>query len=110
MSSVVEEMPATLDVPEEGVNTDTKSGILPPYNVIIKNDDFHTMAFVILVLMEVFGYDKTKSFKLMALIHTEGETIVWTGQKEVAELKAEQVSSRREGDLGPLDVRIAPAR
>jgi ATP-dependent Clp protease adaptor protein ClpS len=104
MSTVLEEVPETTE------DTDTKPGLLPPYNVVIKNDDFHTMAFVVLLLMEVFNYDKMHSFKLMAMIHEEGEAIVWTGSKEVAELKLEQVLARPEADLGPLDARIEPAR
>ena len=91
------------------VAEDSKVGLLPPYNVIIKNDDFHSMAFVVLTLMKVFNYEKMHSFKLMVQIHEEGEAIVWSGSKEVAELKAEQVASCHEADLGPLDVRIEPA-
>ena len=46
--------------------------------------------------------------------HTTGRAIVWTGPKEVAELKAEQIQSFHEirGDgrkLGPLGVMIEPA-
>ncbi len=107
---VIEEVPVTDEVPGTSKNTDVRSGILPPYNVIIKNDDFHTMAFVVLVLMEVFKYEKMHSFKLMATIHQEGEAVVWTGQKEIAELKMEQVLAIPEGKLGPLDVRIEPVR
>ena len=48
------------------------------------------------------------------LAHTSGQAIVWTGTKEVAELKMEQMLSFHETQpngkkLGPLGVRIEPA-
>lgn len=88
---------------------------MPPYNVLIMNDDDHSMDFVVDVLRKVFGYPLEKSFQLMLAAHETGCAIVWTGTKEVAELKAEQIStfhekSARGGkDLGPLNVRIEPA-
>ncbi len=89
--------------------------LLPPYNVILMNDDDHSMDFVVDVLRKVFGYPLERSFELMLTAHETGCAVVWTGPKEVAELKAEQIStfhetSQRTGkDLGPLSVRIEPA-
>ena len=50
----------------------------------------------------------------MMLAHETGQAIVWTGSKEVAELKLEQMLSFHEikpdgQKLGPLGVRIEPA-
>lgn len=87
---------------------------LPPYNVILENDDHHSMEFVLEVLQKALGYDEQKSFQLMMLAHESGQAIVWTGSKEVAELKQEQMLSFHETrgngqQLGPLGVRIEPA-
>ncbi len=87
---------------------------VPPYNVILDNDDFHSMLFVIEVLCKALGYNPEKSYKLMMLAHTSGKAIVWTGPKEVAELKVEKISSfhevREDGkSLGPLDCILEPA-
>ena len=89
--------------------------LLPPYNVILLNDDEHSMEFVVDVLRKVFGFPLERSFQLMLAAHEKGCSIVWTGPKEVAELKAEQISTfhetraRDNKDLGPLGVRIEPA-
>jgi ATP-dependent Clp protease adaptor protein ClpS len=66
---------------------------LPPYAVVVLNDDEHTFAYVITTFMKVFGYDQTKSVRLALEIHAQGRGIVWTGPKEVAELKRDQIHS-----------------
>ena len=91
-----------------------KTRQLPPYNVILENDDHHTMEFVLGVLQKALGYNEQKSFLLMMQAHETGQAIVWTGSKEVAELKLEQMQSFHETKangqkLGPLGVRIEPA-
>jgi len=93
---------------------ETKTRRLPPYNVILENDDHHSMEFVMGVLMKALGYNEQHSYQLMMLAHTSGQAIVWTGSKEVAELKLEQMLSFHETQpsgkkLGPLGVRIEPA-
>ena len=69
--------------------TEAQTRVLPPYHVLIQNSD-HTMDFVVDVLRKVFGFDLPKAFTLMMHAHDKGEAIVWTGPKEVAELKAEE--------------------
>lgn len=66
---------------------------LPPYAVVVLNDDEHTFAYVIETFTKVFGYQYEKSYQLAAQIHREGRGIVWTGPKEVAELKRDQIHS-----------------
>lgn len=93
---------------------ETKTRRLPPYNVILENDDHHSMEFVIGVLQKALGYTEQKAYQLMLLAHETGQAIVWTGSKEVAELKQEQMLSFHEikpngQKLGPLGVRIEPA-
>ena len=91
-----------------------KTRRLPPYNVILENDDHHSMEFVIGVLQKALGYNEQRSFQLMMQAHESGQAIVWTGSKEVAELKYELMTSCHETrpngqKLGPLGVRIEPA-
>lgn len=93
---------------------DVKVRRLPPYHVIIENDDFHTFDFVIAVLCQVIGCTPQKAFLLAEEAHTSGRAVVWTGAKEVAELKVEQIMSfhetRTDGrKLGPLGVCLEPA-
>jgi ATP-dependent Clp protease adaptor protein ClpS len=88
--------------------------LLPPYNVILENDDHHSMEFVMEVLQKALGFNEQRAYLLMMQAHEAGQAIVWTGSKEVAELKLEQMLSFHESrpngqKLGPLGVRIEPA-
>lgn len=71
----------------------TKPKRQPLYAVIVENDDLHTFAYVIEALGKVFGYDPQKGYQLAHTIHTEGRAAVWSGSKEVAELKRDQLKS-----------------
>jgi ATP-dependent Clp protease adaptor protein ClpS len=88
---------------------------IPPYNVILENDDYHSFEFVINVLRKVLGCSQERAFVLTASAHTTGRVVVWTGSKEVAELKAEQIRTFHEiraednRQLGPLGCYIEPA-
>jgi ATP-dependent Clp protease adaptor protein ClpS len=80
--------PETVEAPEADK---TKPKRLPPYAVIVLNDDLHTFQYVIETLQKVFGYSKAKGFLLAERIHVVGRAAVWTGPKEVAELKRDQI-------------------
>ena len=108
------------ELPEPTVSTrprqkeEQKVRRLPPYNVVLLNDDFHSMEFVVEVLQQVLGCNQQRAVVLMSEAHNRGRSIVWTGQKEVAELKVEQISSfhetRPDGKkLGALGVELEPA-
>lgn len=101
----------TVTLPE--VDEETRTRFLPPYNVILLNDDHHSMQFVVMVLLKVFNYEVNKCIQLMYTAHKTGRSIVWTGSKEVAELKVEQIRTFHEKkgdkDLGPLGCDIEPA-
>lgn len=71
----------------------TKPKKLPPYAVIIEDDDKHTFAYVIDLIQKVFGYTMQKATKLAFIVDADGEALVWSGPKEVAELKYEQIKS-----------------
>ncbi len=89
--------------------------LLPPYNVILNNDDYHSVDFVIQVLQKALGYNQEKSYQLTMEAHNSGRSVIWTGQKEVAEFKVEQIQTyheiREPGNvkLGPVDCFIEPA-
>ena len=96
--------------PETQQENQTK--ILPPYGVILHNDDVNTMEFVVHVLQKVFGYDLTKAAILMLEVHHAGCSLVFSGSLEHAELKAEQIHSccpdpNRPG-APPLGVTVEP--
>ncbi len=93
---------------------EVKTRRIPPYHLILLNDDHHSMEFVVETLCRVLGCAVERAVQFMLEAHTTGRAIVWTGTKEVAELKAEQIHSfpekRDDGrDLGPLGCDIEPA-
>jgi len=71
----------------------TKPKRQPPYAVILHNDNFNGFDFVVGVLRKVFNYDRVKAHQLTMAAHTSGRSIVWSGVREVAELKADQIRS-----------------
>jgi len=94
---------------------ETRTRRVPPYNVLIDNDDLHSMEFVVEVIQKALGYAAERAFQLMLQAHTSGRAVVWTGSKEVAELKFDQIRSfhevreNPETNLGPLGCSIEPA-
>src|SRR6478672_2332319 len=108
-------LPPVTTAPATETGEDTQTRRVPPYNVILLNDDHHSMEFVVEVLCKSLGVSVEKAFQYMIHAHTAGEAVVWTAPKEVAELKAEQIQTfhevrDRDGQqLGPLGVRVEPA-
>jgi ATP-dependent Clp protease adaptor protein ClpS len=91
-----------------------KTRRIPPYHVILENDDFHSFEFVVEVLCKALGYSRERAFLLMLEAHNSGQAAVWTGPKEGAELKADQIRTFHETgagqrQLGSLSCRIEPA-
>jgi ATP-dependent Clp protease adaptor protein ClpS len=101
--------------PRTKPRTETRARRVPPYNLVLANDEAHSMDFVVNVLRKILGIPKERAVVLMMEAHTSGRAIVWTGPKEVAELKAEQLHTCHEtrdqdkADLGPLSCTIEPA-
>ena len=73
-----------------------KPKVQPPYGVIVENDDMHTYPYVVEGLSKVCGYSREKAYSLAVEIDTRGRAIVWSGTKELAELKRDQIRG-----LGP---------
>jgi len=94
---------------------ETRTRRIPPYNVILLNDEHHSMEFVVGVLCSVLGCSVERAFQLMMEAHESGRAVIWTGTKEVAELKLEQIQTHHEtrerdgAKLGPLGCDIEPA-
>ena len=63
----------------------------PRYNVILWNDDDHTYAYVIVMLMQLFGHPPEKGYQLAQEVDTRGRAILLTTTREHAELKRDQI-------------------
>jgi len=57
----------------------------PPWNVVVHDDPVNLMSWVTLVFQRVFGYPLERAERLMMEVHTNGRSIVWTGDLERAE-------------------------
>ena len=87
---------------------------LPPYNVVLLDDDHHTYAYVIEMLVALFAYDEQKAFKLAKEVDTRGRVILMTTHKEKAELKRDQITAygadfRMSSSQGSMSAVIEPA-
>jgi ATP-dependent Clp protease adaptor protein ClpS len=72
---------------------ETKTRRQPPYNVVLLNDDDHTVEYVVAMMTKVFGYPSEKGVAIAKEVHEKGRCIVWTGALEVAEFKQEMIHS-----------------
>ena len=64
---------------------------LPPYNVILLDDNDHSYEYVIEMLKSIFGYDEPKGYTMAKEVDSKGRVIVLTTHKEHAELKRDQI-------------------
>lgn len=83
-------------------NTDT--GLLPParYQVLLVNDDYTPMDFVIDVLHRFFGMNTARATEIMLKVHYEGKAICGVYSAEVAETKVHQVKKYAQSNEYPL--------
>src|SRR4051794_34719476 len=64
---------------------DTRTRKIPPHNLILHNDDHHSMEFVIETLIKAMGFNEQRATLMTLEAHQSGRAIIWTGTKEVAE-------------------------
>ena len=64
----------------------------PLYKVILVNDDYTPMDFVVDLLGSFFGMNVEKATQIMLKVHTEGKGVCGVYSKDVAETKAAQVN------------------
>ena len=81
-----------------------KSRIKPPpmFKVLLLNDDFTPMDFVILVLRKFFGMDREQATRIMLKVHIEGRGICGVYPRDVAATKVEQVTAFARDHQHPL--------
>ena len=80
-------MPATLTPPRSRTRRGSGTGLGRPWRVIVLNDHHNTFEGVAFALSSVLpGISYDQGMKLADKIHSTGQTIVWSGHKEPAEL------------------------
>jgi len=81
-----------------------KSRVKPPplYRVVVLNDDFTPMDFVVVVLQRFFGMNREQATVVMLKVHREGKGVCGVYPRDVAATKVEQVSSFAQKHQHPL--------
>lgn len=79
------------------------------YNVIMHNDDFTTMDFVVNVLVGVFYKDREEATRLMLDVHHKGQAIVGRYSLDVATSKANRAMDMAREEGFPFRLTVEPA-
>ena len=74
----------------------------PLYRVILLNDDYTPMEFVVYVLQIFFGYDGDKAQQIMLAVHTHGKGVCGIFTREIAETKSSQINNFAKENGHPL--------
>lgn len=74
----------------------------PLYKVLLHNDDFTTMEFVVFILSHVFMRSEPEAFGIMLKVHNEGVGLAGIYSYEVATMKAEKAMNLARASEYPL--------
>ncbi len=74
----------------------------PMYKVVMLNDDYTPMEFVVEVLEQFFSMNREQATRVMLRVHTEGRAVCGTYTRDIAETKAAQVNQYAKECQHPL--------
>ena len=74
----------------------------PMYKVVLLNDDYTPMEFVVHVLENFFSMNREKATRVMLNVHTQGKGICGVYSREVSETKVSQVNEYSRMNNHPL--------
>jgi ATP-dependent Clp protease adaptor protein ClpS len=88
----------------EEVRTGTRADVREPhmYKVLLLNDDYTTMEFVVSILMNVFHKSHQEATHIMLNVHRRGSGLCGVYTRDVAETKVERVHSLARENGYPL--------
>lgn len=91
---------------KENIKEQSKSKIKIPrqYQVLIYNDDFTPMDFVVDVLMQIFGKDQQTATMLMLSVHEGSSAVAGTYPRDIAYTKAAEAVQWARDEGYPLKV------
>ena len=89
---------------EEAVLEAKKAKVKPPpmFKVLLLNDDYTPMDFVVIVLQRIFALSREKATQVMLKVHKEGIGVCGVYPRDVAATKVEQVKSYAKQHQHPL--------
>ncbi|MDD5199639.1 MAG: ATP-dependent Clp protease adapter ClpS [Terrimicrobiaceae bacterium] len=71
--------------------SETETELAQPWNVVVHNDPVNLMSYVAMVFRRVFGFSSERAQKHMLEVHERGRSVLWTGEREKAELYVQQL-------------------
>jgi ATP-dependent Clp protease adaptor protein ClpS len=80
----------------------------PMYAVVVMNDDYTPMDFVILILQQYFAMNLDQATQVMLTVHYEGKGVAGVYPRDIAETKANQVNNYARSKGHPLLCQIEP--
>jgi ATP-dependent Clp protease adaptor protein ClpS len=89
---------------DEGILTESEQELKKPslYKVLLHNDDYTTMDFVVEVLQTVFHHTDQDAFRIMLLVHQQGVGVAGVFTYEIAETKVAKVMQMAQEHEFPL--------
>jgi ATP-dependent Clp protease adaptor protein ClpS len=72
------------------------------YRVVLLNDDYTPMDFVVQILMGFFGMNQEKATQVMLAVHTKGKGVCGVFTRDIADTKAAQVNQCARENKHPL--------
>ena len=81
----------------------------PLFKVVLLNDDYTPMEFVIEVLEMFFGMNREKATQIMLAVHTQGKGVCGIYPKDIAETKSMQVNQYARESGHPLLCEVEPS-
>lgn len=78
------------------------------YKVLIMNDDYTTMEFVVFVLQKIFRHSQAASTRIMLHVHNNGVGVAGVYTREVAETRVAQVQKVSADSGQPLQCTMEP--
>ena len=80
----------------------------PLFQVVLLNDDFTPMEFVVYAIQKVFGYEHERATQIMLSVHTKGKGVCGIFPKEIAEMKCAEMNNLAQIYEHPLLTEIEP--
>lgn len=93
---------------DSAVLTEQKQKLEKPklFKVILHNDDFTTMEFVVFVLVHVFKRSKDEAFAIMLKVHHDGKGIAGVYPYDIAYMKSQKAMNLAKARQYPLLVTV----
>ena len=79
------------------------------YQVVMLNDDFTTMEFVVEILVEIFHKDPVSAEKLMMLVHKSGRAVIGVYSYDIAVTKTNEAMERAKREGFPFRMHVMEA-